>query len=382
MAVFPNRIVLKNSGSSDAAIRAAIAQGGTDEINLGEIVIGYQNGVDNYVELYTLDGAGNVVTISGANNITILSENEPGTRPDGNTLKDGDFWFDTSLNQANSGVLSIWFGNLWRPVGGSGGGGGGNLGDLDDVDVGNPFTLAYKFEGGVQASGSYGCAGLADAITDNFSTGNVLIGKDALDVDGNLVNFSTLLGGIGNSGTVWWSKDGVNWVEWIYTVIATNRYGCTGLTEVTPLPSDWVNATTGVPAYISFTSPANSPIDDGAFIRYNSTDSEWQAVKINSTAIVAAVAPTVDVNGEALTEGSLWYDSSAGSFWVYESGAWQQTSGGGGSGHGRGDGGDLDTTTVDSPFIFGIYGGGDIDTTTEDKPVELVTYDIDGGDIV
>ena len=56
-------------------------------------------------------------------------------------------------------------------------------------------------------------------------------------------------------------------------------------------------------------------------------------------------------------------------------------SGGGGSATlGRGDGGDFDTGTVDSAFVFGVYGGGDLDTTSVDAPVELVGG-ADGGDI-
>jgi len=57
-------------------------------------------------------------------------------------------------------------------------------------------------------------------------------------------------------------------------------------------------------------------------------------------------------------------------------------SGGGGSASlGRGDGGDVDALTVDSAFVFGVYGGGDIDTTSQDDPIEFVTYDVDGGEI-
>lgn len=56
-------------------------------------------------------------------------------------------------------------------------------------------------------------------------------------------------------------------------------------------------------------------------------------------------------------------------------------SGGGSATLGRGDGGDVDALTVDSAFVFGVYGGGDVDTTTQDDPIEFVTYDVDGGEI-
>ena len=62
MAVFPDRIVLKNSADTDAQIRSAIAVGGADEIQPGEIVLGL--GVGN-VLLYTRDDSDNIVTFGG-----------------------------------------------------------------------------------------------------------------------------------------------------------------------------------------------------------------------------------------------------------------------------------------------------------------------------
>lgn len=59
MAVFPDRIVLKNSTDSDSSIRTDIGSAGTDAINQGELVIGLQTGS---ALLYTLDSVGNVVS--------------------------------------------------------------------------------------------------------------------------------------------------------------------------------------------------------------------------------------------------------------------------------------------------------------------------------
>lgn len=64
MAVFPDRIVLKNSTDSQATIEAAIAPGGSDPITQGEIVIGLES---NAASFYTIDGTGNVVKIGSAN---------------------------------------------------------------------------------------------------------------------------------------------------------------------------------------------------------------------------------------------------------------------------------------------------------------------------
>ena len=61
MAVFPDRIVLKNSTDSQVAIEAAIGSGGSDQIQQGELVLGIQPGS---VDLYTIDGNGDVVSLS------------------------------------------------------------------------------------------------------------------------------------------------------------------------------------------------------------------------------------------------------------------------------------------------------------------------------
>lgn len=63
MAVYPDRIVLKNSTDTDAEIRTAIAVGGTDEIYYGEIVLGLAAG---NARLYTRDSGGNIVAFGGS----------------------------------------------------------------------------------------------------------------------------------------------------------------------------------------------------------------------------------------------------------------------------------------------------------------------------
>ena len=63
MAVFPDRIVLKNSTDTQAAIEAAIGSGGADEINQGELVVGLENGSAKF---YTKDINNNIVTLGSA----------------------------------------------------------------------------------------------------------------------------------------------------------------------------------------------------------------------------------------------------------------------------------------------------------------------------
>ena len=63
MAVFPDRIVLKNSADTQAEIIAAIETGGADAITQGELVIGLSAGA---AALYTKDSSGGIVAISGS----------------------------------------------------------------------------------------------------------------------------------------------------------------------------------------------------------------------------------------------------------------------------------------------------------------------------
>lgn len=62
MAVFPDRIVLKNSTDGDSSIKTAISPGGSDAVHPGELVIGRENGA---VKLYSLDAQNTIVTVAG-----------------------------------------------------------------------------------------------------------------------------------------------------------------------------------------------------------------------------------------------------------------------------------------------------------------------------
>lgn len=114
MAVFPDRIVLKNSTDSQADIEAAIQAGGADAIAQGEVVLGLETGS---AQLYTRDATGAIVTISGSG-----TGEGGGGRGDG-----GDF---------DTGVVDITFAL------GVYGGGDFNLGTDD-----NPVELLNSGEG-------------------------------------------------------------------------------------------------------------------------------------------------------------------------------------------------------------------------------------------
>lgn len=62
MAVFPDRIVLKNSADTELDIIAAIETGGSDEITQGEIVLGL---VADGAKIYTKDLNDNIIQLGG-----------------------------------------------------------------------------------------------------------------------------------------------------------------------------------------------------------------------------------------------------------------------------------------------------------------------------
>jgi hypothetical protein len=104
MAVFPDRIVLKNSTDDQATIEAAIQTGGTDEITQGEIVLGINT---TNVKFYTKAGDGSIVTLGG----TTIS-----------TLGDlADVDLSTPATDGQVIAYNATSGN-WEPVDQSGGG--------------------------------------------------------------------------------------------------------------------------------------------------------------------------------------------------------------------------------------------------------------------
>ena len=105
MAVFPDRIVLKNSTDSEGAIIAAIETGGTDAITQGEVVLGLLEGE---AVIYTKDSLGNIVTINGnAQTLDKIGDVVYPQVPPGWDAKQGVFWTCASEPEGNYNAF-IW----------------------------------------------------------------------------------------------------------------------------------------------------------------------------------------------------------------------------------------------------------------------------------
>lgn len=149
MAVYPDRIILKNSTDSQAAIEVAIGTGGADEILYGELVIGRETGS---AKLYTVDAAGAIVTISGGGSSSVIvSATPPTQRPDASPLEEGDLWWDS-----DDELLYVYIGSTWTLVSTSTTVGRGDGGDLDTGTVDTAFVF-----------GVYGGGDLDTTTADN-----------------------------------------------------------------------------------------------------------------------------------------------------------------------------------------------------------------------
>ena len=158
MAVFPDRIVLKNSADTEAEVIAAIETGGTDEITQGELVLGLTVGG---TKLYTKDANGDIVSLGGI-----------GTGPQ---YIDDLLDVDTSTISPVIDQTLVWNGTNWVP----GDGGSSDVVDLDDlgdVVAPNPSTgqiLEWNGSNWVSAdpSGGGGTGGLVFWGGGDFTTG-------------------------------------------------------------------------------------------------------------------------------------------------------------------------------------------------------------------
>jgi hypothetical protein len=155
VAVFPERIVLKNSTDDDATIRAAIGIGGSDQINQGEIVLGIYSGG---FRLYGLESGSAVRSIES---IPFTTDGDLLTRVSGDLARIGigtegqvlsvssgsPAWItfnpvsgiddltdvDTSTVAPVIGQVLVWDGSNWIPGAGGGGGGSGGAGTVQLV---------------------------------------------------------------------------------------------------------------------------------------------------------------------------------------------------------------------------------------------------------
>lgn len=152
MAVFPDRVVLKNSTDSEAAIEAAIGSGGSDAITPGELVLGLSAG---NLTIFSLDSNNDIVkfTPTSASGRAIVSGTEPTVGINGQPLADGDLWYESGTSN-----YYVYYNSAWVQLSG----GGGGSGTVTSVDItagtgllaaGGPITTSGSISLDLDVSG-------------------------------------------------------------------------------------------------------------------------------------------------------------------------------------------------------------------------------------
>lgn len=180
MAVFPDRIVLKNSTDTDSEIIAQIESGGSDEITQGELVLGLSAGS---LTFYSVDGNGDIVKFSptSASGRAIVSNTAPTIGVSGLPLADGDLWY-----KPDTGNYYVYYSSAWVQVSG-GGGGSGTV-----TSVGITVSEGLLAAGGpITTSGNISLA----LDTTGITAGNYTNANLEVDIYGRVVGIASGSGG-------------------------------------------------------------------------------------------------------------------------------------------------------------------------------------------
>ena len=334
MAVFPDRLVLKNSADSEATIITAIGSGGADPIVQGEVVVGVEA---TDAGLYTLDQGGNVIKIASsyASGRAIVSDTEPTAGLSGGALQDGDLWY-----KGDTGRYYVYDTGAFVLVSGTVGSYG--IDDLTDVDTTTtPPTdgqaLIWNNVNGEWVPGDVSVAQSLDDLTDVDLTSTPPVSNDVLVYNGtnwvpgsqaasidDLTDVDTTTSAPANGEVLAW--DGTNWVPTANSVTSNSIDDLTDVDTSTVAPSNGETLVWDGANWVPGTSSSVSSLDDltdvdltttppiaGQVLKYDGfnwfpgTDVKLSSIDELSDVDTTTVAPT---DRQALMwDGSDWVPS-------------------------------------------------------------------------
>lgn len=363
MAVFPDRIVLKNSTDARAAIETAIQAGGTDEIQQGELVIGRESGA---AKLYTLDSDGSIAVVGGGseelNDLTDVQTRTASTAAFYTGFEIDDIMPTYSGGASRSSTVTAVEGTYFLAEGSS------SYADFyfDDafVRTDNRYDLYSMWIQPRQTpSTNYRMAlgGLAQMYTGSGAGFAIYTRDTGFGIFAD--NAFTEVGTRPSMASDTWHHFAVQ-IDW--------GTGNTDRVNPPDFISIWVNGSIALDSYawnLAYTAPTGAALKRWAFL--DSTGTGWskfydemRIAQTDDPLIGMSQSSFVIANLETAIDSSLPGDGPTdGQILVYDASQqlWIPGAGGGTATLGRGDGGDLDTGTIGSAFVFGVYGGGDLD---------------------
>lgn len=333
MAVFPDRIVLKNSTDDEASIIAAIQTGGADEITQGEIVLGIS---PTSARIYTKASNGSIAILNGVpggilGDLADVDLSTPATdgqvltwvdsnsrwesaNTGGATTLDELSDVDTSTTAPTDGQVLAWVdaNNQWEPADASGGGGAvdsvnGKTGvvslgiqDMDDYEPNSLPSGARYALGGGQFPGS----GLWYRNSNRISWG--AIDADSVDRTSEIT---------AASGSIFWSTDGSTWTE----IFFTGSPQTVGDSYYIDITSGDLPALTG-DLYLSFSTPGTpspAPLEDGDLLQWSSTDQKFRPEPAPDAAATRALLGIGEYADDAaagtggVASGAMYYNTTS-----------------------------------------------------------------------
>ncbi len=275
------------------------------ELNIEHFVITTENGEpldDDNTELVAFNPE-NQTEVLYSSNTSVISFSAPTLRPDGSELKEGDLYFSATTGRMYvlyiNGTQPMWI--CTQPLGMV------------------PMRGASDFNwGGIEPAGN----AIYHEATDNTLT--ISEQGPTARPDGTPLAIGDLWWSPHTGGLYVWHSDVVEYV--LYSYLKDGKAPSSAMTEEwlrkNPTTREWVcTDPLGMKPFEDYASDISWPIKSN--VRNVSTTGSDIVVPINI--IISERAPTVNLDGDPIVEGDLWWSNANGKMYVrYNDGASEQ----------------------------------------------------------